>query len=372
MKKSHKNKICLITNIAPHYRLPIFEEMSNQLNCDFYIGDHIKSPIKALDTKKLHGYKTTIHNSFWGPFYWQNKSVQIIFKPYKYYILDGEPYCLSSWVILLLAKLTGKKTIAWTHAWYGRENMAKRILKKIFYSLFSKLMVYSEYSINLMIKEGFDPKKLFCIANSLDSDKELTIRNKLKITDIYKEHFHNKNPTIIYCGRIQKIKKLELILQSLNILNSQGYFINVVFVGEDVDGIKLNHQAKVFGLSNQIWFYGPCYNDIILGELFYNAQLCVSPGNVGLTAIHALSYGCPVVTHNKFAYQMPEFEAIKTDLTGDFFEQDNPKDLAEKIKKWTSLSLEQRMQIRKNAYKEIDKKWNIHYQIKIIKNAIYS
>ena len=69
---------------------------------------------------------------------------------------------------------------------------------------------------------------------------------------------------------------------------------------------------------------------------------------------------------------MPEFEAIKPDLTGDFFEQDNPKDLADKIKKWTSLTPEKRMQIKKNAYNEIDKKWNIHYQIKVIKDAIDS
>ena len=32
-------------------------------------------------------------------------------------------------------------------------------------------------------------------------------------------------------------------------------------------------------------------------ELIYHSDLCVSPGNVGLTAIHSLTYGVPVATH---------------------------------------------------------------------------
>lgn len=373
MKKNHNNKkMCLITNIAPHYRLPIFQEMNGQMNCEFYVGDHVRTPIKSIDENKLSGYKATLHNIFIGSFYWQHHSVQLIFKPYQYYILDGEPYCVSSWVILLLARFTGKKTIAWTHGWYGKEGFIKRLIKKTFYSLFNKLMIYSEYSIKLMEKQGFSSDKLFCIANSLDTDKELNIRRNLKETDIYTKHFGNENPTIIYCGRIQKRKKLELILESIKLLNSQNYTINAVFVGKDIDNLHLEELSKLIGCPNQVWFYGPCYDDNILGELFYNANLCVSPGNVGLTAIHSLTFGCPVVTHNNFAYQMPEFESIIPNMTGDFFQQDDIKDLAEKIRKWTSLTIEERCQIRKNAYKEIDMKWNIHHQIEVMKNIISS
>lgn len=53
-------------------------------------------------------------------------------------------------------------------------------------------------------------------------------------------------------------------------------------------------------------------------EFIYNADLCVSPGNVGLTAMHSLVFGCPVITHNCFEWQMPEFEAIQPGITGDF------------------------------------------------------
>ena len=44
----------------------------------------------------------------------------------------------------------------------------------------------------------------------------------------------------------------------------------------------------------------------------------VSPGNVGLTAIHSLSYGTPVLTHNNFNNQMPEVESIQPGFNGYF------------------------------------------------------
>ncbi len=364
------NSICLITNIGPHYRYPIFNSIDNEFNCDFYLGDKTSTPIKTFDYRLLKGFKGTVHNLFFHHFYWQKGTVRLIFKPYKFYILDGEPYCLSSWMILILAKLRGKITISWTHGWYGREGKVKRIIKKVFYSLFSELMVYSEYSIQLMKQEGFPANRLHCIANSLDSDKDLTIRTKLHRTGIYHDHFHNSHPTLIYCGRIQKNKKPHLIIDSLRQLKAKGICLNLVFVGKDIDNIKLMEYAVQSGVQAQVWMYGPCYDDNKLGELFYNAAVCVSPGNVGLTAIHALSFGCPVITHDNFPYQMPEFEAIKPGITGDFFKEDDVFDLSRVILDWCNKSETERIIIRDAAYQEIDRKWNIHYQIATIKKIL--
>lgn len=364
------NRICIITNIGTHYRYPIFNEIRKSFNADFFLGDKLQFPIKTFNYKDLEGYKGTVHNRFFGKFYWQDGTVRLVNKPYDYYILDGEPYCLSSWAILVYAKLKGKKTISWSHGWYGREGFIKRLIKKAFYSLFSYLMIYSEYAINLMEKEGFKRKRMFCIANSLDSDHEKAIRKELKPSNIYSNHFKNNNPTIIYCGRIQKVKKLPLIIDSIKILKDQGIKVNAVFIGKDIDDVNLPALAKRQGITDQIWMYGPCYEDKKLAELFYNAAVCVSPGNIGLTAIHTLSFGCPAITHDDFANQMPEFEAIKQGLTGGFFHEGDSNDLANKIKPWLFLTPEQREDTRKAAYAEIDRKWNIHYQIDVIKQVL--
>ena len=123
-------------------------------------------------------------------------------------------------------------------------------------------------------------------------------------------------------------------------------------------------------LNDQVWFYGASYDEKTNAELIYNADLCVSPGNVGLTAMHALIFGCPVITHNYFEWQMPEYEAIHAGNTGDFFKMDDIADLIATISKWFAVKSDKREEVRKACFKEIDTNWNPYYQMDIIKKNI--
>ena len=363
-------KLCFILNIGPHYRFPIFNAIAEKFTCAFYIGNHLKQPIKTFDYKALKGYVATLNNHFLRNFYWQSKSLRLVFKKYDMYFMDGEPYCLSSWIVLLLCRILGKQTVAWTHGWYGREGFVKRLTKRFYYSLYTKLMVYNDYSIKLMEKEGFAPDKMYCIANSLDTDKDLKIRSELSPSNIYRNHFKNDCPTIIYCGRIQKWKKLDLVLRCISQFKSEGVIVNAVFLGKDVENVALDKMAENLGITDQIWLYGPCYNEQIIGEMFYNADVCLSPGNVGLTAIHSLTFGCPVLTHDDFKHQGPEFEAIRAGQTGDFFKKGDVADMKTKIAFWINKDEESRNKTRIKAFNEIDRKWNIYYQLGIIEKVV--
>ena len=122
------------------------------------------------------------------------------------------------------------------------------------------------------------------------------------------------------------------------------------------------------GLTN-VWFYGACYDEKQICEFLYNADLCVSPGNVGLTAMHAMSFGLPVISHNNFPMQMPEFEAIIDGETGTFFKENDIQSLAEAIKRWDSIAVD-REKIRQACYKVIDEKYNPHKQVELLKQVI--
>ena len=81
-------KICMITNIGPHYRYPIFEKISKELGCDFYLGDKVYLPIKTFNYKDLSGYKATLTNHFFGKFYWQSNSIKLLFKKYNTFFVE--------------------------------------------------------------------------------------------------------------------------------------------------------------------------------------------------------------------------------------------------------------------------------------------
>ena len=366
-----KAKICCIFNLAPIYRQSIFKLMDSELKCDFFITNWKTNPFKQMDYSILRGYRDTGRKiDLFKGFFWQTNTVNLIFKPYKLYILAGDPYSISTWIILLFAKLLGKKTFLWSHGWYGRENKIKVVVKKCFFKLSTKVLLYGDYARNLMINEGFTPEKLVCIYNSLDYEKQIKIRKSLNVSKIYSNHFNNDFPVLIYVGRIQKVKKIEMIFDAIKLLNIENYYCNLVIVGNDTDGLNLEEIAKRVMLSKQVWMFGPCFSEEILGELIYNSSVCVSPGNIGLTAMHSLVYGTPVITQDNFKNQGPEFESVVESFSGSFFKEDSISDLCDKIKIWISKNYKQRETIRQNCYKVISERYNPNNQIEILKKTL--
>src|SRR5690606_13498504 len=148
-----------------------------------------------------------------------------------------------------------------------------------------------------------------------------------------------------------------------------GKYINLCIIGDGIERKPLEQMVETLKLNKQISFVGSLYDEKLIADYIYNADICVSPGNVGLTAMHALVFGTPVITNDSFDYQMPEFEAIEVGVSGDFFQDSNADNLARKIELWIESQTD-REKIRHQCIKKIDLFYNPNYQLKIIKNVI--
>jgi len=363
-----EKKVCLIYNFALHYRSAIFQLLDKDIKCDFYFGDSL-GDLKKMDYTLLINFKKELKNvRLIKAIYWQKGAVNLFFKNYDTYIILGEYYCISTWILLFLCKFSKKKIFLWTHGWYGNESMIKRVIKKLFYSLGDGMLLYGNYARELMIKEGFKPSKLNVVYNSLDYSLQCQIRKNLKNSTIFSDYFKNDYPVLIFVGRLTKEKKLEQLIQANSLLLKKGIYANLVFVGTGAARNDLRQQILKTE-QNNYWLYGECYEETKLAELIFNSTVCVSPGNVGLTAMHSLVYGTPVITHNDFANQMPEFEAIIPGETGDFFIKDNIADLSNFIGKWIG-NMDNREDVRKSCFDIIDKFYNPTFQLQVIKKVI--
>lgn len=366
-------RICCIFNFAPHYRQAIYRLMDKELPCDFYFGDQAETRIRPMDVTTLRGYKGRVKNlRLFSHFYWQQHILSLLQQPYDTYLLTGEFYNLSLWAFLFFTRLChkNKKVYLWTHGWYGRENAWKKFLKKLLFRNANGLFLYGEHARKLMIENGFNPDKLHCIANSLDYDKQKAIRQTLAHTDIYDRTFGNQLPTCIYVGRLQPSKRLDLLIQATSILQHPNRTsCNLLIVGDGDNKSELEDLVHTYKLEKSVRFYGSCYDEKKLAELFYNATACVSPGNVGLTALHAMSFGCPVITHDTFELQMPEYETITENKTGLFFHKDSAEDLARAIEEWLHKA-PVADETRTACFETIDKKWNPYYQINVLKQIL--
>lgn len=361
------NRTCLIYNYAQHYRTDVFSLLDKEFDIDFYFGDKMDD-VKKMDYSLLENFKSELKNiKIFSAIYWQKGAVPILFKKYDKYIILGEYYCLSTWCLLLLSKFSNKKIYLWSHGWYGNENFIKKVIKKFFFNLSDGLFLYGDYAKKLMIKEGFREKNLHVINNSLNYDNQLLIRERLCPTSIYSNHFKNDYQVLIFIGRLTKVKKLDQLINACKGLLEKEIFVNLVFVGSGIEEERLKENA--ISINDNVWFYGACYEEEKIGELIYNATICISPGNVGLTAMHSLVYGTPVITHSDFSSQMPEFEAIKENVSGAFFIKDDETDLANKIQACLT-KFGDREKARVDCYKIIDERYNPYFQLQVIKKVL--
>mgnify|MGYP001629099701 CR=1 FL=1 len=366
--KAKKNNICLIYNYAQHYRASIFTLMDKELDCDFVFGDKYLD-VKKMDYSLLRHKVKEVRNLRIGPFSYQCGVMNLAWQGYGKYIMLGEPMNLSTWGMLLLSKVLRKDVYLWSHGWYGREGVAKKIIKKIFFNLASGVLLYGNYARNLMIENGFNPKRLFVVHNSLDYDKQIAIRKQLKKNQIYQEYFGNTSPVLLFVGRLTKVKRLDMLLELVHMSVNNNLPLNLILIGEGEEQEGLQRMADDLKIVSHVWFYGASYDEMELSNLIYNADICVAPGNVGLTAMHSLVYGCPVITHDNFMEQMPEFEAIREGITGDFFKQGDVKSLYNVVQNWIKNHTN-REEIRNMAYKEIDLNWNPYAQLQVIRKIL--
>ncbi len=366
-----KHKVCFFNQSSVHYRKNIFMLMDQELGIDFYFGDSRKQgAIKELDTSCLKNFKGYFHNIGFGPIYWQNGAIRLLWSDYTDLFTTATHYCLSAWVILLLAPLFGKRVYLWSHGAYGSERGLKKWLTVWKMKRATGSLLYGNYAKKILMEWGVPEEKLHVFYNSLAYDDELKLRKTLQPSPFYDNHFGNHLPNLVFIGRLTSEKKLDMIIRAMSMLRSKGIYVNMTYVGDGPMKSVLESLVDNKGFKDNVWFYGPCYEEKMIAEIMYNADLCVSPGNIGLTAMHAMAFGCPCISHNDFKLQGPEFEAIEEGRTGAFFEENNVESLANCIMQWFNNGLD-RDKIRQNCYEVIDNKYNPHRQIEMIRRVIY-
>ncbi|MCM1140441.1 MAG: glycosyltransferase [Muribaculum sp.] len=358
----------MIYNMAAQYRAPIFKLLDKEFEVDWYYGNPIDG-IKELDSSILKRVVRLKRKTI-GPFTWQNGVLKLLTDDrYDSYIMVGEPFVISTWLFALLRPIIArnKKLYFWSHGWYGREGFIKKWMKRVFFGLATGTFTYGEYARERAIEQGNNSNKIWAIHNSLDHDKHIELRQSIGSSDIFKKHFGNDYPNIVFIGRLTAVKRLDLILKAVENLKNNGEIYNLTVIGDGEDSDRLKKIASESGI--EVWFYGACYDEKTNAELIYNADMCVSPGNVGLTAIHSMTFGTPVITHDLYTQQMPEFEAIRANVTGAFFKCNDVNSLASTISDWFKEHTD-RNKVRETCFKEIDSQWTPEYQLYRIKNVL--
>ena len=374
-------KIALIPDRFASYRLTIFQRLSDQKLNDFNltIFADVQEDIKGIKIADSSYANTNLdcggiiwekvrNFTFKNICFWQSKVLLLpLLRDFDAFIYWGEANRISTWLSCMIAKLLGRKIVFWSHGIYGNERPIKLYIRKLFYKFADAFLLYSDYGKSQMIKNGFDENKIFVIKNSLDVDRQNFLFQQHEISNINEcgSLFNSNSKVLLFLGRLEPKKKIHLLIQGLNLLREKtGEDYKLLIIGEGSAEQSLKTLVSQLNLANHVIFYGACYDDNILAPLLIYSDLCVSPGNVGLLAMHSLIYGTPVITHNNFSLQMPEFEVIKPLVSGDYFRLNDVDDMVEKIIKVIGL-IDEGLIDASSCRQEILGTYNSEYQHRI-------
>jgi glycosyltransferase involved in cell wall biosynthesis len=347
------------------------------LDMNYYFGSSQNGSIKEIDfdeefwqtrEQQLNRVK---NRRLFGRVVWQSGVIGRIFRGnINRALFLGDVNIISTWIAATILNIRGARVYFWGHGFTGKESLMVRWIRILFYRLADAHFLYGNRARDLMVKYGFSEKKLYVVYNSLDYNSHLELRDRVDMKEEIQKLFEREGkPLLVFIGRLTAVKRIDLLIKAVAILNRDSQDFNLLIIGDGHLRKDLENLASRL-LRPQIYcFYGACYDEKIIGKLLSAADLCVSPGNVGLTAIHCMSFGTPVCTHSNLDYQMPEFEAIEPGKTGFFFEQNNSDDMAEKIKTWFEKPIS-RDNVRQECYSVIDQKYNPYVQLETFKRGI--
>jgi len=379
-------KVAIVYHCIAHYREPVFHELCNNdqgIEYTLFSGDSDCIPsLKTVDVEKSKlpvkqgGLSWVIVKNHWlkNKILWQEDIVALgAGKKFDVIIYLGVVYHISTWLSCILARLRGKRAYMWSHGFLRKETGLKGLVRSTFYGLANGMLLYHHRARELFIERGFLPDKLDVLYNSLDVVTQKKVRDSLekpKVEALRLKMFSQPaDPVLLWIGRLTSQKKLSMLIKAIEQLSSDDFNVNLLFVGDGPERTQLERQVSELGLEDRVCFYGASHNEEELGPLITLSDICIAPGEVGLTCMHSLVYGTPVITHDDPDYQMPEYEAIRPGVSGDFFKYGDINDLAIVIRKWLTQDLS-REEIRQACFSVIDDFYNPQNQVRIINNMV--
>ncbi|MDR4485389.1 MAG: glycosyltransferase [Nitrospirales bacterium] len=333
-------KVLLHQNFISHYRRKLFNILCNKEDIKFTIVSDIKSD--SIGIKAFHPQNGDLRwmwcqtAKIGERFFWHPSLLSLIQKEKPDAVIaQGNPYILSTWILLIWGRFVRRPVFLWTHGLLGQEAGLKGFIRLTFYRLSSALLLYGDHAKELLLNAGIDSRRMFVIYNSLDSEAQQRYLTEVKHSNITEFQssisFRDGERVVVFSGRLQSNKKLTVLLDAIAILRRRERIVHIAFIGEGEERIVLMEQAERLNIASQVHFFGECYDERFIATVFLSSNLSVIPSGAGLSVMHALGYGVPVLLHDRPEMHFPEWEAVREGETGFFYRFGDTRDMADKM-----------------------------------------
>lgn len=368
-------KVAVVYHFFPHYRRAVVEALARSEVADFtFIGDdheYLGSVEPAKLGPQVHFELAPTHHLF-GTVMWQWRACTIAFdRRFDTIIFHPVPHWPCTWMGAIAARLLGKRVLFWGQALLAPPRGIQGLVRRALNALPHEHLLYGRRAKMLLMQLGWDPSRLHVIHNSLDFEHQSAVRAGIgvdRLCEVRTELFGDPSVPVVACPtRLIAMRRLDLLIEALARLAADGRPANLLLIGDGPERAALECLAHERGVRTH--FEGACYDERRLAELIMSSNVVASPGRVGLTVIHALTYGVPVVSHGDACDQAPEWEAIVPGVSGAYFEAGSVDGLAKALRPWLDRPMADPA-TGEACRSVVERFWNPGYQRRAIQRAV--
>ena len=247
----------------------------------------------------------------------------------------GDVHNISILWLSLCARLKGIKVV-----WGGHHKTATSkplgvwLRLQIAKLLSDVYLCYTETGKKWLKAHGFAKRPVFATGNTIDQVSIKAAMSKWDTQSIEawkKAHGLSGKNLLLCCSVLRPKIRLDMAIRALASKPLAGRNTVLAVIGDGPTKKDCERLAKELGVSESVIWVGATRDQEVMAPWFLAARLFVYPGSIGLSILHAFSYGLPVVTHCNVDHQMPEFEAMEDGKTGIVFNEGDVNDMVDKI-----------------------------------------
>jgi len=292
---SYRGRLAVQQRVLPTYRAVFFDALANVCEGGLSVfagGAHSDEAIATtghLQVARFHPARNLHLGRVGSPYYlcWQIGLLTWLrdWQP-DALILEANPRYLSSRLGAAWMRRRGKPVLGWglgVPNSSGQFGQLRRWGRERFLSQFDALLAYSNKGAEGYRSTGFPAGRVFVASNAVSPPPELP-------PPVRPDSF-GERPNILFVGRLQARKRIDLLLHALAGL-PDALQPRLVVVGEGP--AREDFQALAAQIYPQAEFPGARHG-AELEPYFAQADLFVLPGTGGLAVQQAMGYGLPVI-----------------------------------------------------------------------------
>lgn len=317
-------RITVLQPGVPTYRVDFFDRLAMHYGARFAV---YASPLDLdvlTDTSATYPWERRlgpIRPLPGGVMHWQSGALSVPMRRGDVLVLWGAPRSLSVILSIIRARARGVRVVWWGHYLSPTSSPRRLALRERLMRGADALLFYTEQEITAFraTETGArDPRPVHALNNGIDTRATEAARAPYSATD--------RAPALLFIGRLTQKAQLHIALDALTHPASNAAALHVIGGGEE--HADLEAHATALGVQDRVIWHGGMTDEADIAKIANQCRAFVYPGDVGLSLLHALSYGLPAIVHDNVADHMPEIAALRDGVNGVTFEQGDAASLA--------------------------------------------